>query len=394
MFDAGRTMLGGIKSNALLESIMRLKSSIIAVFVLFFVFTGASLDYTQTTKIHFGETLEFNDYEIEYSEQQGENTLRSGKWTETSFHVLTELQGNEIYESEGEELKASENLTLEIQETGFDQEGRFIRLQLSSTADIFSAGDLSSSTPDNLIISQGESSEIPLTIENTGLINQSYDLGYRTNSSIAVSFSFQEFNVTNVYVPSGEENSLTAELEVPQNAELGTYDVVLTAEDDSRLSESFQIDVRGREMEKDISVDINQRFEQVEPGSTVEIPVTVVNGGTGFIRPGSGGPTLKNVQFDIGLPDSWDYELRPEGFSSIEHRDRERSRLIIEVPENAETGDYFVDVSASSDETSMDEPEEIRVNVQERSQMGIVGAILMAVSFGLLAFVYRKFGRR
>jgi uncharacterized membrane protein len=374
---------------------MRMKTSVLLIFLAFFTFTGASMEYTQTTEIQFGETLEFDDYEIEYSEKQEEPNLRIGKWTETSFRVLEELEGSEIYSSEGETLNASDNLTVKIIETGFNQDGRFIKLEISSTGNVFASGELSSSTPENLIISQGESSEIPLTIENTGLLNQSYKLGVSSNSSISASFSFQDFNVTNVYVPAGEENSLTAEIEVPESAELGTYDLVLTAEDDSRLSKNFQIEIRGKEMEKDISLDINQRFEQVEPGATVELPVTVMNGGNGFIRPGAGGgPTLNNVEFDIGIPESWNYELQPQGYSELEYRDRERSRLIVEVPENAETGDYFVDVSASSDETSMDEPEEIRVNVQERSQMGIVGIVLMAVSFGLLIFVYRKFGRR
>jgi uncharacterized membrane protein len=374
---------------------MNTKTSALLLFLAFFTFTGASMEYTQTTEIQFGETLEFDDYEIEYSEKHEEPNLRIGKWTETSFRVLEELEGSEIYSSEGETLNASDNLTVKIIETGFNQDGRFIKLELSSTGNVFASGELSSSTPENLIISQGESSEIPLTIENTGLLNQSYKLGVRSNSSISASFSFQDFNVTNVYVPAGEENSLTAEIEVPESAELGTYDLILTAEDDSKLSKNFQIEIRGKEMEKDISLDINQRFEQVEPGATVELPVTVMNGGSGFIRPGTGGgPTLNNVEFDIGIPESWDYELQPQGYSELEYRDRERSRLIVEVPENAETGDYFVDVSASSDETSMDEPEEIRVNVQERSQMGIVGIVLMAVSFGLLIFVYRKFGRR
>ncbi|MFT4893113.1 MAG: putative membrane protein [Candidatus Nanohaloarchaea archaeon] len=374
---------------------MNTKTSVLLVSLALLTFSGASMEYTQTAEIQFGETLEFDDYEIEYSADQDEPNLRIGRWTGTSFQVFEELEGSEIYSSEGETLNASENLSVKILETGFNQEGRFIKLKLSSTGNVFASGELSSSTPENLIISQGESSEIPLTIENTGLLNQSYDLGVRTNSSISASFSFQDFNVTNVYVPAGEENSLTAEIEVPESAELGTYDLVLTAEDDSRLSKNFQIEIRGKEMEKDISLDINQRFEQVEPGGTVELPVTVMNGGNGFIRPGAGGgPTLNNVEFDIGVPESWDYELQPQGYSELEYRDRERSRLIVEVPENAETGDYFVDVSASSDETSMEEPEEIRVNIQERSQMGIVGAGLMVFSFGLLIFVYRKFGRR
>ena len=374
---------------------MRRKSALLFIILALFAVTASSLDFTQTTKVQYGESEKIDDYEIEFGEREGEVNLRIGRWTDTSFRVMEEFEGSEVYERDGETIEVSENLTVKIDDVGFDESGRFVELEISSTENIFSSGDLSSSSPENLIISQGESSDIPLTLENEGLVNQSFDLGYSSNSSIKASFSFQDFNVTDVYVPAGEKNSLTAEIEVPENAELGTYELDLTAEAGTKLSESFQIEIRGRELEKDISVDLEQRFDQVESGETVEIPISVINGGTGFIRPGdSGGPTLNNVEFDVGVPDGWDYELQPEGFSTLDYRDREQVRMIFDVPESAETGDYFLDISASSDDASTEESEEVRINVQEKSQMGIVGAFLMVFSLGLLVFVYRKFGRR
>lgn len=90
------------------------------------------------------------------------------------------------------------------------------------------------------------------------MVNQSFELGYISNSSLKASFSFQDFNVTDVYVPAGEKNSLSAEIEVPENAELGTYELDLTAEAGTKLSKSFQIEIRGLELEKDISMELEQ----------------------------------------------------------------------------------------------------------------------------------------
>lgn len=83
--------------------------------------------------------------------------LRIGRWTDKSFRVIEELEGSEIiYQMEGETVEASDNFTVRIDKVGFEESGRFVELEISSTENIFSSGDLSSSSPENLIISQGE----------------------------------------------------------------------------------------------------------------------------------------------------------------------------------------------------------------------------------------------
>lgn len=375
---------------------MNYRLAVLTVLIMAFTATACSME-THQTKIYFGETVEMQDYEIRYESDAGEAELTFGEWTDTSFLIHEEFRGSEIYEAEGEPFNVSDELKEEILRNGYDEDGRFVELSITGASDVFSSGEISSSTPDNLIISQGESAQIPLTLSNTGFLNQSYDLRAETNSSLSVSYSFQDFNVSDVYIPEGEENSLTALVEVPETAELGRYDLRLVAEsEDTELSESFQVEIRGAEVEKDISLDVQESYTQTTAGETIEIPLTVRNGGSlSYVRPGMDeGPVLENVQFDVSVPDGWNYELNPEGYSQIDSRGAERSVLTVEVPENAQTGDFFIEVSASSDETSTEEPVEIRANVREQNQMGIVGVALMVLSLGLLVFVYRKFGRR
>jgi len=355
---------------------------------------GADQEYTHDQKLYYGDSMDINDYVIEYrSNNDNRQMLRVGRWTGTSFRIIEELEGIEIYESKGEEIEISENMSLVIEQTGYDRTGRFIDLDISASRDVFSSGELSSSVPDKIIISQGESAEVPLKLSNTGYLNQTYSLSSETNSSLATSFSYQGFNVTNVYVGAGESESVTAKVEVPDTAELGTYDLSLVAENFTTLSESLQIEIRGAEVEREISLNLRESYKQAQSGDDIELSMRVRNGG-GLRYRDSGGVSLENVEFDISVPSGWDYTLRPETINTLQSRESQQVMLTVEVPEDADTGDFFVEASASSEETSMEEPEEVRVNIREKSGMGVVGLILMVVSLGMLIFVYRKFGRR
>lgn len=355
--------------------------------------TAAEQDYSHNQNLYFGNSMEINDYVIEYkSSNDNDQMVRIGRWTGTSFRIIKEIEGIEIYESEGESFEISENISLVIEQTGYDRDGQFVNLTVSAGRDIFSSGEISSSVPDKIIISQGESAEVPLTLSNTGYLNQTYSLRAETNSSLATSFSYQDFNVTNVYVGAGEEESVAATVEVPDTAELGTYDLSLVAENFTTLSESLQVEVRGAEVERSISLDLRESYKQAQAGDEIEIPMWVRN--EGGLRYDSGGVSLENVQIDVSTPGGWDHSLSPESIGKLDSRESERVGLTVEIPEDAQTGDFFVEVSASSDETSMEEPEEVRVNIREESGMGVVGVILMAISLGMLIFVYRKFGRR
>ena len=355
--------------------------------------TAAEQDYSHNQNLYFGNSMEINDYVIEYkSSNDNDQMVRIGRWTGTSFRIIKEIEGIEIYESEGERFEISENISLVIEQTGYDRDGQFVNLTVSAGRDIFSSGEISSSVPDKIIISQGESAEVPLTLSNTGYLNQTYSLRAETNSSLATSFSYQDFNITNVYVGAGEEESVAATVEVPDTAELGTYDLSLVAENFTTLSESLQVEVRGAEVERSISLDLRESYKQAQAGDEIEIPMWVRN--EGGLRYDSGGVSLENVQIDVSTPGGWDHSLSPESIGKLDSRESERVGLTVEIPEDAQTGDFFVEVSASSDETSMEEPEEVRVNIREESGMGVVGVILMAISLGMLIFVYRKFGRR
>lgn len=368
---------------------------VFSLLVLTGVAASADNDYTHNQNLYFGESMSINDYVIDYkSDNNGDQFLRIGEWTGASFHVIEQFEEMGVYEAEGEKINVSESMSMIIEGTGYDRDGRFVNLSISASKDVFSSGDMTSSVPDKIIISQGESAQVPLTLENTGYLNQTYSMGYETNSSLTASFSYQDFNVTNVYVPADEEESVTATVEVPDTAELGTYDFRITAENSTKFSEDLQVEVRGAEVERQISLDMEQSYTQTQSGTEIRLPMRVRNegGGIGYRR--SEGVNLNNIEFDITVPNDWEYSLNPKAINTLESYESQRVILNVDVPESAQPGDFFIEASVSSEKASLDQPKEVRVNVFEQSDMGIVGAILMAISLGMLIFVYRKFGRR
>lgn len=367
-----------------------MKFKLLSLGIIFVFFAGLATsagEYAHNTKLYFGESMDINDYVIEYGEDSVDNEqrFRVGRWTGTSFLVLEELEGMELYESEGEEIKISENLSLVLEQTGYDEDGRFVELKVSGDKSIFSSGEMSSSSPDKIIMSRGGSEEVSLTLSNTGYLNQSYTLGSETNSSLETSFGFQDFNVTEVYVAAGEEESVTANVKVPEHTEIGAYDLTLLAENLTKLSETIQVEVRGAERHREMDIDIRRIYKELRPGESTEFRVYIGN---------EGGAPLEDINVTATPPDGWDYRVENGFKEELKNRRRHRAVIAVEAPPDAEAGDYIMEVSAESKRTSIEEPRKVRIHVRKKSGLAYIGVALMMVSLLILAVVYRKFQRR
>ena len=377
---------------------MRVKLAVLIVLAACFSVFAFAQDESYSEKMYFGEEVELDGYIIELDVERGDDVLKVGRWTGTSFLIMEEVENEDLYDGEGDLIEVSDDLSIELGTHGWDEDGRFLEMEIYSDEDVFSSGEMDSNAPSTVIVSQGDEESLNLNIENTGHLDQTYDLYVDTNATLDASFGFQGFNVSEVFIESGEQESIDVDLEVPETAELGTYDVDIVAENGTRLVENMQMEIRGAEIEREIGLDLNENFAAAQPDGTVEVSATVTSGSgmtPGYVGDGATtGVSLENIELDVETPEDWDYDLSPEGFPELGSRDRQQSVLTVEVPADVTPGDYFVEITASSEEASLESPEELRINIREESGMGGVGLLLMAISFGALIFVYRKFSRR
>ena len=364
---------------------------VIGVFLTSIFLTGVSAvgEYSnqKSVKLYHGETLNLDNYTFDYSSydyKEGEY-LQINQDKERTTSVLKKVDNH--YESEGETFDMPQhNMSVELTYIGRDDTGRYLNLTISSDQNIFASADLKDSAPDTVIVSQGGRVEVPLTLENSGLVKQSFKFTGIENTSMTTTFAYQDFNITSVDVDSGEEISVNAKIEVPENMPTGNYNIELLAAGKTNASKSLNIEVRGKAIQqrREMEMNIREMYLQANPGDTLTVPVELRN---------QGNAPLNNVELQTTTPNGWSETVNPK---QVDLREKYEDRTItveLTVPQSIQSGDYFYEVSAKSDEAET-QPSEFRIHVQKKSGLSYVGLGLMAVSLLGLIIVYRKFGRR
>ncbi|MFB6100458.1 MAG: NEW3 domain-containing protein [Candidatus Nanohalobium sp.] len=235
---------------------------------------------------------------------------------------------------------------------------------------------------------QGGEVTVPLTLKNTGIVNQTFTLNASHNSSMDISYSYRDFNITTLRVNTGESVDISALFDVPEMTEPGIYNIQLNAVGKNAVSESITVDIResqSRGRQKEISIDADQSYIGIKPGEEKQVPVRVRN---------QGDVMLDNVEISVNAPKNWETSISRKKVPGLEQYESFRSIITVKAPVNADTGDSFLEVSASSDDTSTEQPARIRMTVQKESNLRYIGLGIMILSLGGLVFVYRKLGRR
>ena len=356
--------------------------------VLLCVFCFSVSGFSEDFKLHKGDEIGLKEYRLSYGDV-GDNTyFELGVDEGDTVMILEQVSRDTIYEEEEISFNPSEDIEVRINGVGSDGDGLYLNVSVVGPESFFADAELKSSAPRRVFVGQGDEVTVPLTLNNNGVINQTFNLSAVQNSSAAVSFSYQDFNITQLQVDAGEEESINAKFDVPETAEPGTYDVRFVAEDRSKAVESTVIEIRessSGEERKRIDLSSRQSYVRIKPGKSKEISVRVRN---------EGDAVLDNVKLSVESSENWDAEISRESVPALDQYESFRSIVTVTAPANAEKGDKFLEISASSDETSTEEPERIRLTVQKQSNLRYIGLGIMALSLGGLVFVYRKLGRR
>lgn len=349
---------------------------------------NVSAEASEDLEMYYGDEISLNQYTLSYtSDYDGVFEVKMDR-SGSSF-LVEQVSQEELFDLEKPHtFNISSDLDIVLRSVESDSDGLYLNLELTASENIFADAEMESSAPSKVFVGQGEEMTIPLNLENTGIVNQTFSLNAEHNTSADVSYSFQEFNVTKLKINTGESESLDAKIDVPETARTGTYDIEFVVEDESKASESISLEIReSQEVNNERRIDLNadQSYVGIKPGQQKEVSVRVRN---------SGNVMLDNVELNVEAPENWETEVSRNNVPGIEQYGSFRSIVTVEAPANAETGDKFLEISASSDQTSTEEPERIRMTVQQESNLRYIGLGIMALSLGGLVFVYRKLGRR
>ncbi|WEL23598.1 Putative membrane protein [Candidatus Nanohalovita haloferacivicina] len=359
--------------------------------ILFGSVAYSATDYTEDFKIQLESTEQLGDYELRFftsEAQNGSATLQYVDIEGDQSVIKGHLRGEELRNSVGERVEVDENFSFTVKDVNFVEE--YVELEVTTSRDAFASSELSSDLPQRILISQDGTETVSVQLENTGVVNQTFNLSSKASPGISTRFSYQGFNVSNIFVPSGEEKTINTRIEAAEETDIGLQNLTIVADSgQTRADERLLLSIIERqESEEEISrmsLNLAEQYKRTSPGEELTVPVTVRN---------SGRTTLDNVNITVEGPEGWESEIRPSEISSMERFRSSRVTVTINPPANVESGDYFVDVSASSDQVGVEEPERLRVNISEKSGLRYVGVGLMAFSLLALVLVYRRFGRR
>ena len=350
---------------------------------------ATSENYEDSFRIHEGGQIQAEDYNVRVEDPGFESEGLQLEVTEEMKYSERLLLQETVEDFSKDETKYFEipekDILVAVNRIGWTGKGRYLNITVTAQENIFALSELDASIPENVVVSREEEISVPLTLSNKGTKNQSVSLDYSSSPGISVRFSYGGFNVTKVEMGTGESETISSTMSIKEEAELGRHNVTFSAFGLSNATESISFVVIGSEKEKSMELDIDQNFIQTRAGERIRISPTIRNTGDGI---------LEEVELDIETPDGWDIENnRMMSASSLRSRDRDRMYRRIRVPSNAEPGDYYLELTPTSEELE-GETQEIRVNIREKSGMSNVGIALMLISLIGMVGTYRKLGRR
>ncbi|MCM2465805.1 COG1470 family protein [Methanoculleus oceani] len=188
--------------------------------------------------------------------------------------------------------------------------------------------------------------------------------------------------VSEIYVPSGEEKTLYLDLIPPYSVDVGEYNFTAVIGSAAReYEENLTLRLRGsydmRTYAKSYRHDINR-------GDTLTFDVTVTNAGTGG--------ALTNIGINMSAPQGWRVTVDPASVASLEAGERATVQVTVVPPADIVAGEYKVVALVKSDQD--EEEDEYRIVVKEQSYVAVLGLLVMAGVAAGLWYMFRKYGRR
>ncbi|CAI1492545.1 conserved exported protein of unknown function [Thermococcus nautili] len=223
-------------------------------------------------------------------------------------------------------------------------------------------------------------------IQNLGKEGDTYSLSLtmpKNWGGMIVESPDSRTGISSTYVESGGEKRLYVILIPPDNAELGNYTANLTVK-------SLGSDVAKRVILRamlmgsyGMSVSLEKYSVEVKSGEETELRAKVYNTGTS---------PLTNVRIKVDAPKGWRVEVSPDRMASLGRDGVATFTVKINIPSDVDAGDYYVKITAMSDQKQSSE--QVRITVTKGSGTTYAGLAMVFIAVLLLAFILKRYGRR
>ncbi|WP_199614391.1 COG1470 family protein [Paenibacillus alkalitolerans] len=189
--------------------------------------------------------------------------------------------------------------------------------------------------------------------------------------------------VSSVEVEPGQSETVTVEVDPPEQVEAGTYDIPISAQTSGTSAKlNLQVVITGSYDIK-LTTPSGLLSTDITAGRQRKLELQVQNTGTA---------ELADVNLTADTPVDWSVEFEPATIDTIAPGESKQVIATISSAKSAIAGDYVVQMKASAPEAVSDA--QFRVSVKTSVLWGWIGILMIAAVAGGLFYLFRKYGRR
>jgi len=345
--------------------------------------------YVQITKTHSGETgtLEGTVVDKEGNVVKGadvglydDDTRVEGMLTTAegkvsigapmgTYTVRVTKPGYREWEKEEVEVRIGQTSDLGI--VPLEKENFFAELRVKSPAKV---------------VAIGANPQYEMSLKNAGRNDDTYALSVQGLAEQWYA-RFRESKeateeVSEIYIPSGEEKTLYLDLIPPYSVAVGEYNVTVVIDSSARqYEENLTLRLRGS---YDMRTYAKSYRHEINRGDTLTFDMTVSNAGTGG--------TLTNIGINMSAPEGWRVTVDPASVASLDPGERATMQVTVVPPADIVAGEYKVVAAENSDQAEVED--EYRIVATEQSYVAVLGLLVMVGVAAGLWYMFRKYGRR
>lgn len=348
----------------------------------------------ESVNLSADEKIELGNYIISYSRSFQQNG--TGFIELVTFNKKVDVEGSEkLYQlksfsgsKEIEKLRdkiifLNSSIAINVDDTGTGK----LELKIWSKTDIFSEINMSTTAPEFLLISQDETVNIPLKINNSGCIDELVCLEASESEFYTHKFTYGDYRIHQIKLSPNKTKDVNVELRIDNDCTPGEYNITINASGRSSavLIFPFIVEENSSKSIEKLTIQLSKLYVSGKSGSEIVVPVRIFN---------SGDVDLKDIELDIKSPmDSWEIYVSEKKIDLIKPKEYETVDLTIRIPSETESGDYFVNIKGVADNVETEETK-LRVNVKSQSNSAWIGITIIVLVVAGLFFVYKKYGRR
>ena len=231
----------------------------------------------------------------------------------------------------------------------------------------------------------GATFQFRVDLTNNTPREQSYSLGAQVPAGWQVSFSpaYDSKQIASLSLEAGKSQGLDVKITPPEHVAAGTYTIPVTAVSaDSRVQTELQVIITGT-YDLVLTTPSGRLNAQTVAGRETALTLEVQNHGSA---------DLENISFSSREPSGWSVTFSPEEIDLLAPGEARQVTAYIKPAAKAIAGDYLVNLTASTRETSG--TAQIRVLVKTSTLWGLVGIVIILAVIAGVGAAFRQYGRR